>query len=52
MEIEAIKKKETERNLEMENLGKQAGTTGTVINRIHEMKGWISDVEGMIGEIE
>jgi hypothetical protein len=37
MEIEAIKKTQSEANLEMENLGKRTGTTDTSItHRIQE----------------
>jgi hypothetical protein len=39
MEIEAIKKTQREETLEMENLGKKAGTPDTSItNRIQEME--------------
>ena len=38
MEIEAIKKTQTEEILEMENLGKITGTTDVSSNRIQEME--------------
>ena len=39
IEIEVIKKTQTERTLEMENLGKRTGTTETSItNRIQEIE--------------
>ena len=39
MEIEAIKKTQTEEILEMENLGKRTGTTdASITNRIQEME--------------
>ena len=38
MEIEAIKKTQTEEILEMENLGQITGTTDVSTNRIQEME--------------
>jgi hypothetical protein len=39
MEMEAIKKTQTEASLEMKNLGKRSGTTGASINnRIQELE--------------
>ena len=50
-EIEAIKKTQTEAILEMENLGKRIGTTGTnITNRIQEMDERISGVEESISQ--
>ena len=52
MEIEAIKKTQTEGILEMENLGKRIGTTDTnMANRIQERKKRILGVEDTIEEI-
>ena len=49
MEIEAIKKTQTQAILEMENLGKRIGTTDTSItNRIRDMEERISSVEDII----
>ena len=46
MKIEAIKKTQTERILEMENLEKRTGTTDTSItNKIQETEDTISSVE-------
>ena len=48
IEIEAIKKIQTEGILEMENLGKCTGTTNTSItNRKQEMEDRISGMEAM-----
>jgi hypothetical protein len=53
MEIEAIKKTETEAILEMENLGKRTGTTDTrITNRISEIEYRISGREDMIEELD
>jgi DNA-binding Lrp family transcriptional regulator len=46
IEIEAIKKIQTEGTLEMANLGKRTGTTDeNIINRMQEMEERISGVE-------
>ena len=49
MEIEAIKKTQTEATLEMENLGRRTGNTeSNITNTIHVMKERISIIEGTI----
>ena len=51
MKIEAIKKTQTERILEMENLEKRTGTTDTSItNKIQETEDTISSVEDIRNE--
>ena len=51
MEIESIKKTQTEGILEMKNLGKRTGTTdASITNRIQETEEIISDVEDTIEE--
>lgn len=53
MEIEAIKKILTEGILEMETLGKWAGTTdASITNRIQEKEERISGIEDTIEEID
>ena len=53
VEIEEIKKTQTEGILEMENLGKRTGTTDTSItNRIQRIKGNILGVEDTVEEID
>jgi hypothetical protein len=53
MEIEAIKKTQTEGILEIENLGKRTGTTdASITSRIQEMEDRISGAEDMIKEID
>ena len=50
--MEVIKKTQTKGRLDMENLGKQTGTTKTSItNRIQEIEERISDAEDTIEEI-
>jgi hypothetical protein len=52
MEIEAIKKTQTEGILEMVNLGKRTGTTeARITNRTQEMEERISGIDDMIEEI-
>ncbi|KAL6056636.1 hypothetical protein STEG23_020363 [Scotinomys teguina] len=52
-EIEAIKKKQTERRLEIENLSKRTGTTdANITNRIQEMEDRISGIEDTIEETD
>lgn len=52
-EIEAIKKTQTQGNMEMENLGKQSGTThASITNTMQEMEDRISGIEDMIEEVE
>jgi hypothetical protein len=52
MEVEAIKKTETEKILEVDNLSKLTGTSDTSItNRIQEMKETSSGVNDTIEEI-
>lgn len=52
MEIEAMKKLQSERILEMEKVEKGTGPTYiSIINRIQEMEDRISGVEDMIEEI-
>ena len=49
VEIEAIKKTQTEGILEMENLGKRIGTADlSIISRLQEMEERISGVEDTI----
>jgi hypothetical protein len=53
MEIEAIKKTQSGRILEMENLGKLRGTTvASITNRIQEMEERVSGIEDVIKEID
>ena len=53
VEIEAIKKAQTEEILEKENLGKRTRTTDTSItNRIQDMDKRISDIEDRAREID
>ena len=53
VEIESIKKTQTEGNLEMKNLETQMGTTKTSLaNRIQEIDERISGIEEMIEEID
>jgi TolA-binding protein len=53
MEIEALKKTQTERIQEMENLGKRIATTDiSNFNRIKQMEDKISGVEDTIEEID
>lgn len=53
VEIEAIKKTQTEGILEMENLGKRTRTAdGSITNRIQETEERILDVEDTIEEIK
>jgi hypothetical protein len=53
MEIEAIKKTQTEEILEMENLGKWTKTTeASITNRTQEMEERISGTEDTIKEID
>ena len=52
-EIEAIKKKQTKKILEMKKLGKQKQTTdASITNRIQEIENRISGVEDTIKEID
>ena len=51
--MEVMKKTQTERWLDMENLGKRTGTTETSItNRIQEIEERISGIEDTIEEID
>ena len=53
VQIEVIKKTQTERILEMENLGKRTGTTDASINKIMlEMEERISGIEDTIKQIK
>ena len=53
MEIEALKKTQSERMLEMQTLKKRTGTTDkNITNRMWEMEERILVVEDMIQEIE
>ena len=53
VEIEAIKKKQTEEILEMENLGKRTGTThASLTNRRQEIEERISGIDDTIEEID
>jgi hypothetical protein len=53
VEIEEIKKTQTEGILEVENLGKRKGTTDTSItNKIQRIKGNILGVEDTVEEID
>ena len=52
-EIEAIKKTQIKRILEMKNLGKWSGTTvANINNRVQEMEEGTSDIEDTIEEID
>jgi uncharacterized coiled-coil protein SlyX len=52
MEIEAMKKTQTNEILEMKNLGNRTGTTdASITNRIQDMEERISGVEDTIEEI-
>ena len=52
-EIEVIQKTQTKEILDMENLGKQTGTTETSItNRIQDIEERISGIEDTIEEID
>lgn len=52
-ETEAIRKTQTEWNLEMENLGKGSGTTeASINNRIQKMEEKILGIEDMLEEID
>lgn len=51
MEIESIKKTQTERNLEMKNLGTQTGASeASLSNRMQGMEEGISGIDGYIGQ--
>ena len=53
MEMEAIKKTQTEGILEIENVGQRTGTTDTrITNGVQEMEERISDIEDMIEETD
>lgn len=53
MEVEAIKKTQTDGILEMKNLGKRTGTTdASITNIIQEMEKIILEVEYMTEEID
>lgn len=53
VEIESIKKAQTEGNMEITNLGTWTGTTeASPINRIQEMEEGISGIEAMIEEMD
>jgi hypothetical protein len=53
MEMEAIKKTQTEGILEIENVGQRTGTTDTrITNGVQEMEERISDIEDAIEETD
>ena len=53
MEVETIKKSQTETTLEIENLGKKSGAIdASISNRIKEIEERISGAEDSIGNIE
>ena len=53
VEIEAIKKTQTEGILEIENVGQRTGTTDTrITNGVQEMEERISDIEDAIEETD
>lgn len=53
MEIEILKKTQTEGTLKMQNLGKAAGITNdSITNRMQEMKDKILGIEDLVEEID
>ena len=53
MELETIKKSQSETTLELENLGKRSGVIGaSITNRIQEIKERISGAEDTIENID